>query len=153
MSKNVRLILRSDVSGIGTRGDLVEVSPGHARNFLVPRGLAFVATAGAEDQAKDMRRARTLKDSQDREAGQEIAKTLVPIKIQLSARAAETGHLFGSVGAGDVAEAVLAQANVELDRKSIHIEEPIKEVGEYQLQVSLHPDVQFPLSIEVNAAQ
>ena len=145
----VKVILRSDVSGLGKRGDVVEVSKGYARNFLAPRGLAMSATEGAVDQAKAMRRARDIKDARDRESAEEVAKVLVARTIEVPARAGGGGRLFGSVTNTEIAEAVLAQTGIELDRKDLHLEEHIKELGTHQVTARLHADVQFPITVEV----
>jgi len=147
----VKVILRSDVSGLGKRGDIVEVSKGYARNFLTPRGLAMAATEGAVDQAKAMRRARDIKDARDRESAEEVAKVLVARTIEVTARAGGGGRLFGSVTNAEIAEAVLAQTGIELDRKHLHLEEHIKELGTHQVTARLHADVQFPITVEVVA--
>jgi large subunit ribosomal protein L9 len=147
----VKVILRSDVSGLGKRGDIVEVSKGYARNFLSPRGLAMAATEGAVDQAKAMRRARDIKDARDRESGEEVAKVLVARTIEVTARAGGGGRLFGSVTNAEIAEAILAQTGIELDRKDLHLDEPIKELGTHQVTARLHADVQFPITVEVVA--
>ena len=97
-------------------GDIVEVSKGYVRNFLEPRGLAIAATAGAEAQATAMRRARDIKDARDRESAEEVAKVLVARTIQVSARAGGGGRLFGSVTGHEIADAVLEQTGIELDR-------------------------------------
>ena len=147
----VKVILRSDVSGLGKRGDIVEVSKGYARNFLTPRGLAMAATEGAVDQAKAMRRARDIKDARDRESAEEVAKVLVARTIEVAARAGGGGRLFGSVTNAEIAEAVQAQTGIELDRKDLHLDEHIKELGTHQVTARLHADVQFPITVEVVA--
>ena len=147
----VKVILRSDVSGLGKRGDIVEVSKGYARNFLAPRGLAMAATEGAVDQAKAMRRARDIKDARDRESAEEVAKVLVARTIEVTARAGGGGRLFGSVTNAEIAEAVLSQTGIELDRKDLHLDEHIKELGTHQVTARLHADVQFPITVEVVA--
>ena len=152
MTINVKVVLRGDVSGVGKRGDVVEVAPGYARNFLVPRGLAFTATAGAEEQAAAMRKNRMLRDAKDRESAQEIAKHLVSKIIQVSARAAEGGKLFGSITSTEIAAAVTAQTGAEFDRKAIHLDEPIKSIGTHQVPVRLHGEVEFPLTVEVSGS-
>lgn len=146
---DLKVILRSDVSGLGKRGDIVEVSKGYVRNFLEPRGLAFAATDGAVAQAGAMRRSRDVKDAKDRESSEAIAKVLVPKTIEVTAKAGPTGRLFGSVTEAEVADAILAQTGIELDRKDIHLEEHIKEVGTHQATARLHADVQFPITLEV----
>ncbi|MSV48535.1 MAG: 50S ribosomal protein L9 [Actinobacteria bacterium] len=147
----MKVILRSDVSGLGKRGDIVEVSKGYVRNFLEPRGLAFLATDGAVEQASAMRRSRDVKDAKDRESAEEIAKKLVSKKIEVVAKAGDTGRLFGSVTEAELVVAILDQTGISLDRKDIVIEEHIKEVGSHQATARLHADVQFPIMIEVVA--
>lgn len=146
----MKVILRQDVDAVGKRGDLVEVSDGHARNHLIPKGLAMRATVDAEHQAEQMRRAREVRDTKAIEAAQEIATALVPKVFHIQAKAAETGHLFGSVSEVDVAAAVAEQADVELDRKAILIDEPIKTTGTHYVMAKLHQEVQFPITIEVD---
>jgi len=145
----VKVILRTDVDGVGKKGDILDVADGHARNFLIPRGLAMRSSKGAESQAASMRRSRDLKDSADREAAQTIATRLVPQTFTLTARAGAEGKLFGSITAADVAAAVEAQAGVELDRRKLHLVEPIRELGTHQVTVKLHADVEFPVTLEV----
>lgn len=147
----VKVILRSDVSGLGKRGDIVEVSKGYVRNFLEPRGLAMAATPGAEAQASAMRRSRDVKDAAQRESAEEVAKVLVARTIEVTARAGGGGRLFGSVTNTEIAEAILAQTGLEVDRKDIHLDEHIKEVGTHQATARLHADVQFPITVEVVA--
>jgi large subunit ribosomal protein L9 len=144
----MKVILRSDLSGVGKRGDIVDVADGHARNYLLPRGLALVATDGAVNQAKAMRRARDLRDAADRESAQTIASALVARTITITAKAGSEGKLFGSVTTGDIAQAIHAQANISIDRKKLHVE-PIKSLGTYSVAVKLHSDVEFPVSVEV----
>jgi large subunit ribosomal protein L9 len=145
----VQVILRQDVDTVGKRGDIVEVADGYARNFLMPKGLAMKATPGATSQAASMRRARDVKDARDRGAAEEIATRLVPAVITVKAKAGSEGRLFGSVTAADVAEAVLAQTGIELERRRVHLDEPIKSIGTHQLSVKLHADVEFPITVEV----
>lgn len=145
-----KVILRADISGLGKRGDIVEVADGYSRNYLLPRSLAIVATPGAVDQAAAMRRARDLRDAQDREAAQEIARTLVARTITITAKAGREGRLFGSVTAPDVVEAVEEQTGIILDKRQIRLE-PIKSVGSHSVAVKLHADVEFPIALEVEA--
>lgn len=152
MSGSVRVILRDDVAGVGKRGDLVDVSAGYARNYLVPRNLALKATPGAEAQAEAMRAKRAIRDAKDREGAQEIATRLVAQVIAVSARAGEGGKLFGSVTVADIITAVANQAGIELERSAFHLAEPIKATGSHQVTVRPHPDVEFPLTVEVSAA-
>lgn len=147
----VKVILRDDVSGLGKRGDIVEVSKGYVRNFLEPRGLAMAATAGAQQQAEAMRRSRDLKDARDRESAEQVATVLVPKTITISVRASDAGRLFGSVTESDIVDAVRAATGIELDRKDLLLDEHIKDLGTHMVTARLHSDVQFPITLEVVA--
>jgi len=145
----MEVILRADVSDLGKKGDVVDVAKGYARNYLLPQGLALVATKGAVAQAAAMRRARDIHDARARAAGEEVAKVLVPAVITIGVRAGSEGRLFGSVTAADVVEAVQAQTGIELDRRKLHLPEPIKTLGTHQVPVKLHTDVEFAVTVEV----
>ncbi len=145
----MRVVLRADVPDVGKKGDIVEVSDGFARNYLVPKHLAMPATAGIEAQATAMRRARDVRDARERGAAEELAQRLVPKVVTVTARAGAEGRLFGSVTTTDIVTAVEAQAGVELDRRKLHLDEPIRSVGVHQVPVRLHPDVEFPITVEV----
>ena len=145
------LILRADVDGLGHKGDVVEVADGYGRNYLLPRGLAMKVTDGARAQADAMARARSVADAESRGAAEEIATRLVPQIITIGAHAGEEGKLFGSVGATEIVEAVAAQADIELDRKRLALDQPLKELGTHHVQVKLHPEVSFPVTVEVIA--
>jgi len=148
----MKVVLRSDVDQVGKKGDIIEVADGYARNFLVPKGLAFRATAGVEAQATAMRRGRDLRDASDRAAAETIAKTLVPRTVTISARAGAEGKLFGSVTTSEIAEAVAAQTGVEIDRRKLHLDEPIKSLGTHLVPAKLHADVEFPITVEIVAS-
>jgi len=147
----MQLILRSDLAGLGKRGDIVDVADGHARNYLLPRGLALKASPGAVDQAARMRRARDLRDAADRDAAQTIAQALVPKVIAISVKAGQGGRLFGSVTAHDVADAVAEQTGIRIDRRKLHIDSPIKVLGQHSVTARLHHDVQFPITVDIVA--
>jgi large subunit ribosomal protein L9 len=145
----MQVILRNDLAGLGKRGDIVDVADGHARNYLLPKGLAFKATDGAVDQAAKMRRARDLRDASDREAASTIASTLVPKVITITAKAGAEGKLFGSVTTADIVAAVEEQTGIKLDRKSVHLDEHIKTLGEHSATATLHQSVSFPIRVDV----
>ena len=146
----MQVILRTDVAGLGKRGDIVDVADGHARNFLLPKGHAMKATDGAVDQAAKMRRSRDLKDASDRDAATTIASTLVPKVITISAKAHDD-KLFGSIHDAEIVAAVQEQTGIALDRRVISIDEPIRTVGQHTVTAALHPDVSFPITVEVVA--
>jgi large subunit ribosomal protein L9 len=147
----VKVILRQDLDGVGKRGDICDVADGYARNLLLPKGLAIKATPGAANQAAAMRRSRDVRDASDRTAAQEIATKLVPTRIALTARAGVEGKLFGSITTADIVEAVQAQTGIELDRRHVHLDEPIRHVGEHTATARLHAEVEFPISLDVVA--
>ncbi len=148
----MQVVLRTDVADLGKKGDVIDVADGYARNYLVPRGLAMKASKGAAQQATVMRRSRDVKDARERGAAEEVATKLVPQVIKLTSRAGGEGKLFGSVTTTDVADAVLAQTGIELDRRKLHLDEPIREVGTHRVTVRLHSDVEFPVTVEVSAS-
>ena len=147
----MRVVLRTDLDHVGKRGDIVDVADGYARNFLLPKGHAIAATSGVSAQAAAMRKARDLKDAKDREAAEVVARTLVPMVIRIPAKAGSGGKLFGSVTTADIADAVSQQAKVNLDRRRLHLDEPIKSTGTHEVPVKLHSDVEFRITVEVVA--
>ena len=144
----MKVILREDRQGLGKRGDIVEVSDGYARNFLLLKGRAIKATDGAVEQAGRMRRARDLRDAADREGAQAIASKLVATVINIEMKAGAEGKLFGSVTAADVAEAIEAQTGISIERKQLHIDH-VKALGTHTATAKLHADVEFPITVEV----
>jgi large subunit ribosomal protein L9 len=147
----MKVILRADIAGLGKRGDIVDVSDGHGRNYLLPRGLGIKASDGAVAQAAAMRRRRDLRDAADRDAAQSIASALVAKVITIKAKAGAEGRLFGSVTAADVASAVADQTGIEIDRKTLSVPDHIKTVGQHGVVAKLHHDVQFDITIDVVA--
>jgi large subunit ribosomal protein L9 len=137
----MKIVLRTDVAGVGKRGDILDVADGYA--------LAIPASDGIASQAAAMRRSRDLKDTKDRESAETVAQRLVPMTISIPARSGREGKLFGSVTSADVLAAVEEQAGVVLDRHSLLSHEPIKELGLFEIGVRLHAEVEFSLSVEV----
>jgi large subunit ribosomal protein L9 len=147
----MKVVLRADVDGVGRRGDIVEVAGGFARNFLLPQGRAIVATDGVTAQAAAMRKSRDLREARDRETAEAQVAALAGKVITLTARAGSGGRLFGSITATDVAAGVLEQTGVEIDRRHIELEEPIKVVGTREVPVSLFAGVTAALTVDVVA--
>ncbi len=147
----MRVVLRQDVEGLGRKGEICDVADGYFRNLLSPRGLALKATKGVETQAEAMRRAAVLRDAKSRAEAEEIAARLVPMVITVSARAGEGGRLFGSVGAGDIAEAVEVQAGVVIESRTLALDSPLKELGQVWVNCKLQNEVEFPVTVEVVA--
>ena len=144
----MNVILRQDVTGIGKRGDIVTVADGHARNHLLPHGLAIVATEGAVAQATAMRRRRDLREAADRDSARTVAEVLGSKTITIKAKSGNEGRLFGSVTTADIAAALAAQAGVTLDRKKV-VSQPIRTVGSHSAVVRLHADVECTVKINV----
>jgi len=147
----MKVLLRSDIVGVGRRGDIITVSSGHARNYLLPKGLAIEATRGAVSQAEVMRRARDQREMAERTEAQSISATLSERSFVISAKAGKEGRLFGSISSGDVADAILQQASITIDRKKISIASPIRTVGEHAVSVDLISDIEAVIKISVVA--
>ncbi len=147
----MKVVLRADVDGLGRKGDICEVAAGYARNYLVPKGLALRSSPGAARQAEAMRRSAAMRRAADRADAEEIAVRLAPAVLTVSARAAESGHLYGSVGPADIVAAVEAQVGAVVDDKAVALEAPIREVGAHTVLFQLHADVEVPVTVEVTA--
>jgi large subunit ribosomal protein L9 len=145
----MRVVLRSDIDNLGNRGDIREVADGYARNYLLPRNFAIVAGDGVEAQATAMRRARDRRDARDREAAENVARQLVPVVVKVPARAGAEGKLYGSVTSTDVVGAVAEQTGIELDRRRLHLDDPIRTLGVHEVPVKLHADVEFRITVDV----
>ena len=148
----MKVLLRDDIAGVGRRGDIVEVAKGFARNYLLPTGRALMAGEKIESQAVAMRRGRDLKNVADRDAARSVAEILGATTVTVSARASAEGRLFGSVSAGDIADAVSAQTGAEIDRSKVTLAEPIKNVGTHVVPVQLHDEVGTAVTVEVVAS-
>ena len=145
----MKVILLQNVPGLGTQGDLVEVADGYGRNYLIPRGLAEQATKG-NVKSLEMRREALKKRAQREEAqARELASRLEALTVTIRAKAGESGRLFGSVTTSDIVQALQESAGIELDRRKIELEEPIKALGRYQVPVKLYPGVVATLPVEV----
>ena len=145
----MQVVLRTDQANLGKRGDIVDVADGYARNFLLPRGHAIVASSGIKAQAESMRRARDLRDRKAREAAEDLARKLVGTILEITGNAAHDGKLYGSVGPHEIVDALNAKFNVELDRKTIKLTDPLRELGSHDVGVVLHPEVQVTVTVLV----
>ena len=147
----MKVLLRSDIKGVGRRGDIVNVSSGHARNFLLPNDLAIVANAGTIAQAEVMRKSRELQIAADRESARLVATSLSTTVIKIAAKAGNEGRLFGSVNAAEIAKAVLDQTGVTIDRKNIQVETPLRQLGEHSVSAEIFSEVVATLKLEIVA--
>jgi large subunit ribosomal protein L9 len=150
----MKLILTAEVDHLGSAGDTVEVRDGYGRNYLLPRGLAIVATRGAERQATEIRRARDAKTVRDLDHANELKQAieaLGPVSLAVKA-GGDNGKLFGSVTAGDVVAAIKKAGGPNLDKRTVELPKAhIKAVGTHKIAVRLHPSVNVPLSLAVVA--
>jgi len=149
----VKLILTGDVPNLGSPGDIVEVKDGYGRNYLLPRGLAVVATRGAEKQVDAIRRARKSREIRDLGHAREVAAQLGELTVTIKAKAAgDSGRLFGSVTAADVVKAVQSAGGPALDRRTVDVPGQIKTTGTHQVTVRVHPEVTADLAVAVVAS-
>lgn len=145
----MEVILREEVKGLGKAGALVRVKPGYARNFLLPRGLAFEATEGNKKRIDTEQKALVAKASSERGEAEAFAARLAATHLRLKAKAGEGDKLFGSITTSDLADA-LGQAGITVDRRKIELDHPIKQLGFHSVPVRLHPDVhaEFKVTVE-----
>ncbi len=143
----MKVILIQDVKGLGKKGDCLEVAEGHARNFLIPRGLAKEGTQGNLKSLKLEKDQQAAKVKKIADQAKAQAKQLEGVSVTIKARTGEGGRLFGSVTSKDVAEALAAQRKVTVDRRKIEMEEHIKSLGTYQATLRLHPEVVVKIQV------
>ncbi len=147
----MKVLLRSDVKGVGRRGDIVEVRKGFARNFLLPKGAALEANTAMESQAASMRKSRDLKDAATRSAAELQKATIEQATVVVAARAGANGRLFGSVTESDIVNALRTATSISLDRHAIVMDEHLKEVGSATVSATLFPGVTATFNVEVVA--
>ena len=144
----MEVILREDVEKLGTRGQVVKVAAGYARNFLLPKRLAVQATEANKKIVEQERQAHLRKEAKAKGEAEDLAKLMTSVSVTIAQKAGEADQLFGSVTSKDIADA-LAAANYTIDRKKIHLEEPIKQLGEFKVPVRLHRDVTVEITVTV----
>jgi len=145
----MKVILTKSVDPLGTKGDVVDVSDGYARNYLIPRKFAVKASDGALRQAEAMRQARIDAERKALEDARALGESLSGTRVVVAARAGDAGNLFGSIGAADIAEAIVKFTGVEIDRKIIAVENPIKEIGLHEVILEPHPQVTVSVTLDV----
>ena len=144
----MEVILRQAVDNLGHPGDVVTVSPGYARNFLLPRGIAYQATEGNKKRIAQEKSRLEAAESERREAAEAVAKQMEEVSITFSARVGEEGKLFGSVTAADIAQQLETQG-YHVEKRQIDLHEPIKALGVYRVPVRLHADVKPEIKVWV----
>ena len=152
MGKHMELILRDEVDNLGGRGDIVKVKAGYGRNFLLPRKLAVPLTEGNKKVVEQQRLAHAKRDAKDKADAETLAAALGQVTLSFTRKAGEAGALFGSVTSIDLAEA-LAQKGFNIERRKIHLADPIKVTGDYQVPVKLHKEVTVQIGVNVAAEE
>jgi large subunit ribosomal protein L9 len=144
----MEVILREDIANLGTRGQVVKVAPGYARNFLIPKKLAVTATGSNKKIVEQERQSHLRKEAKAQGEAQDLAKLMTGVSVTISQKAGENDQLFGSVTSKDVADA-LAAKGFTIDRRKIQLDEPIKSLGEFKIPVKLHKDVTAEVTLVV----
>jgi large subunit ribosomal protein L9 len=143
------VILREDIDKLGTRGQVVKVAAGYARNFLLPKRLAVPATESNRKIVEQERQAHVRREAKQKDEAQDLSKQLEGLTLTITQKAGENDQLFGSVTSKDVADALAARDFSAVDRRKIQLDEPIKQLGEYKVPVKLHKDVTVEITVVV----
>ena len=148
----MEVILKQDVPNLGYTNEKLNVKPGYARNYLIPQGLAIMATEQNKKILAENLKQKAHKEAKVKMSADELAKQLKDITVKIGAKAAESGRIFGSVNALQIAQALKDQFNFEIDRRKIHVDqEHIKELGHYKAKINLHKEIQVEINFEVFA--
>lgn len=144
----MKVILKAKVKGVGNPGDVKEVADGYARNFLFPKGLAEIADASSLKKLEQQKKSADKREERELAASQSLKEKIEGIKLTYAVKAGEGGRLFGSVTSKDIADE-LARRGIKVDRRKIILADPIRQLGSYQLEIRLHPQVTACLNLEV----
>jgi large subunit ribosomal protein L9 len=145
------VILIQNIVGLGGESDQVKVSSGYARNYLVPQGLAVPVTQANKRRLEVLRQKRAEREAHELNSMSELGRSLSKVTITLLVKTGEDGKMFGSVTAGTIADALKTQLDVALDKKRIHLERPIQSLGEFDIELRLHPEVKCSVKVVVNS--
>jgi large subunit ribosomal protein L9 len=144
----IEVILREDIKTLGRAGEMVRVKPGYARNYLLPKGLAYEATEGNRKRVAAESRVRAARDQAERGDAERLAATLSQVSLTLTGKAGEEGKLFGSITSQDIADA-LSRQGYQIDLRKIELDHPIKTTGSHTVSVRLHPEVHAQVGVSV----
>ncbi len=148
----MEIILKQDITGLGYKNDLLTVKDGYARNYLIPKGIAIIATASDKKQLEELKKQQSFKEDKIRKEAEAIAEALNGLELKVGVKAGATGKIFGSVNNIVVANAIQEQKNIEVDRKTVLLaDDHIKEVGKYKAKIKLHKDVVVEIDLDVVA--
>ena len=146
----MEVILREHVDNVGRRGEIVKVADGYARNYLLPRKLALLATEGNKKQIEREREKFEVRESEEKKVAEAVAGRMADVEIEIARKVGETDVLYGSVTSSDIAEALSAKG-FDVDRRKLHLQEPIKKLGEFEVPVKLHREVVTKVKVRVVA--
>jgi large subunit ribosomal protein L9 len=144
----MEVILREDIQKLGSKGDIVTVKNGYARNYLLPQKLALLATTGTRKQVVEMKAAAARKDASQKSAAETLAEQMSAVELTFTVKAGESDQLFGSVTSMDIAEALEAKG-FSIDRRKVELAEPIRTLGEYTVPVRIHREVAASVKLQV----
>lgn len=147
----MKVILLKDVKGQGKKGDIIEASDGYARNFLLPRKLAVEPTKTALNELKGQQDSKNYREQKELDEAKALAEKISAVTVEVSAKAGETGKLFGAVTTSEIAEKLKVEYHIVVDKKKIVLSDPIKTVGAFNLPVKLHPKVTAELKVTVKS--
>lgn len=146
----MQIILKQDVPTLGYKDDIISVKDGYARNYLIPQGMAIVATPSNRKAVLEVQRQRAFKEDKLRKEAEALVSALENVKVRIAAKAATTGKIFGSVNNVQIAEAIKAQYNYDIDRKKIHLDgETVKELGSYKATIQIFKEIKVQIDFEV----
>jgi large subunit ribosomal protein L9 len=148
VSSNVKVLLENDVENLGTGGEVVRVRSGFARNFLLPRGLAVIATSGSLKRVDELKRAAAVRKQAEHAAAEELGKKLSGVKVTIERAVGEEGKMYGSVTTRDIEEA-FTKAGVAVDKRKLDLVEPIKQLGSFEVPLRLSASLTTNLKVEV----
>lgn len=145
----MEVILLKDMKALGKAGDVVRVNDGYARNFLIPKGIASLATPENLKELEKIKAANEAKEAVDRESASELRERILKLSVTVKTKGGEGGRLFGSVTAKDIQEALVNQHEIEIDKRKIVLENPIKQTGEHKVSIKLYQDISTTLKVNV----
>ncbi len=146
----MKVILKQDIDKLGKAGDVVKVAPGYGRNYLLPKKIAVLATPGNMKIQEIEKLAQARRDQRDKEAAGLLARDIVKLTVEISRKAGEGGTLYGSVTAIDIADYLITH-KIDIDKRKIQLDDPIKTIGEYHVPIRLHREVTVPIRVVVEA--
>ncbi|AUG56236.1 MAG TPA: 50S ribosomal protein L9 [Ruminiclostridium sp.] len=149
----MKVILKEDVKGLGKKDELVNVSDGYARNFLLPKGLAVEANTKNVNEMKIKKKAEEKRKSKELEEAKELCKKLEKITVEFKVKAGENGKLFGSITSKDVSDELEKKHNIKIDRKKINFPDSIKALGTYEGEVKVYPGVTGKITVKVEQGE